>query len=964
MHARGAARRWWRAPIALCLAFGASFLLPAAPALAGTLNVTLAGAGAGSVKSDPAAISCSNAANPGGPGSGECSKDFGFVATALKLTAEPAGPAYVFAGWSGSGAGACNTGLAGQCQFTLAAIGAAGVTATFIPKPPPPLADTDGSAPGPTGYLAMLEGKVNPNGSGVLDCRFEYGPTAAYGNSVPCTPKASELGSGSAPVAVSAETEPLDPAATYHFRLVASNLGGSAAGKDLSFATGPAGPDNCPNADRRAEQGIAALLLPDCMALEMVSPPQKSGQTAKYPSLSTDGERVLFVSTAPLGGTPGVLLATGDPYVASRTAAGWETAPTVPPGQFPRGWGIYPQAQSFSPDLSRWFQIASTFSQFQVGAARVFGGGLGGLFEPLSPPLALPKGLVAPQALTNLKFEAASADHSHLYFAPGERAAAYLPGPVPAGAAADKNVYVAAPDSSGTPSLQLLARDSGGEVWGERCGVRMGGNRQVNNEITRNQGAVSADGSLAYFSTRPGQSPDGFCTEANKLRILVRTESTSGPEIEPLIEEPSGECDREPVCSTAAGDDRYQGASVDGSKVYLTTTRQLADSDIDATNDLYLYDRDELAGQHLTQVSAGGTGDATPGAGANVEGNVAALSTDGSHVYFVSTDVLTTDANPPGATAAPGQLNLYLWQAATGETAFIGVLAAADAAALWRNQGGFQNQAYPVPTTGQNSQGEEVGGDGHILLLQSKAPLTADDSDGGRLDAFRHDSLAGTLECVSCKPGGPDAGPFDLYSRWGETSLALGTDFAERGRWVSEDGDTVAFATAQPLLPGDPNGVADFFLWRDGALHRLPGPAFLVGESASMPVPTLSHDGDEVAFQTGTALLPSDGDSAADVYVARVGGGYAFPPPPLHCTGEGCQEPFTPQPGGPAMGVPRPSAPALVCPRNSVRRNGKCACKQGFARKNRSCVKKPRKQRRAHRKHRKAKTNSDRRAVK
>src|SRR5690606_28621681 len=117
-----------------------------------------------------------------------------------------------------------------------------------------------------------------------------------------------------------------------------------------------------------------------------------------------------------------------------------------------------------------------------------------------------------------------------------------------------------------------------GKVWGERCGARVGGIapdvRGLSNG--RDQGAVSADGSRVLFSTRPGQTGSGLCDAANRLRIMERVETESGPTISQLI---TSECDRvAPACSTTDGDDLFQGASVDQTKVFFLTNRQLADT--------------------------------------------------------------------------------------------------------------------------------------------------------------------------------------------------------------------------------------------------------------------------------------------------------------------------------------------------------------------------------------------------
>jgi phospholipase C len=81
---------------------------------------------------------------------------------------------------------------------------------------------------------AMLRGSVNPNEGLVGDCRFEYGSSSSYGSSVLCSPPP---GSGEEAVAVAATVEGLSASTEYHFRIVASNNGGTSFGADRQFTT-------------------------------------------------------------------------------------------------------------------------------------------------------------------------------------------------------------------------------------------------------------------------------------------------------------------------------------------------------------------------------------------------------------------------------------------------------------------------------------------------------------------------------------------------------------------------------------------------------------------------------------------------------------------------------------------------------------------------------------------------------
>src|SRR5207302_6770403 len=81
---------------------------------------------------------------------------------------------------------------------------------------------------------ATLHASVNPNGSEVSDCHFEYGTSTAYGSSAACTPPP---GSGESAVSVSAPISGLAANTTYHFRISATNAFGTSTGSDKTLKT-------------------------------------------------------------------------------------------------------------------------------------------------------------------------------------------------------------------------------------------------------------------------------------------------------------------------------------------------------------------------------------------------------------------------------------------------------------------------------------------------------------------------------------------------------------------------------------------------------------------------------------------------------------------------------------------------------------------------------------------------------
>jgi hypothetical protein len=107
------------------------------------------------------------------------------------------------------------------------------------PGPPPPTVVTMLAEP-VASTTATLNATVNPNGEAVTACRLEYGSALPYSASAPCTPSP---GDGESAVAVAASVFGLTPSSTYHFRISATNAGGTAVGEDVTFQTGESLPE-------------------------------------------------------------------------------------------------------------------------------------------------------------------------------------------------------------------------------------------------------------------------------------------------------------------------------------------------------------------------------------------------------------------------------------------------------------------------------------------------------------------------------------------------------------------------------------------------------------------------------------------------------------------------------------------------------------------------------------------------
>ena len=173
-----------------------------------------------------------------GAGVSSCRFEYGPTATygmsvpCSSLPGQVNGAVPVSAGVSGLGAGAeyhfrlvieYPTGPGTGDDAVFATLGSAPTVSTL-------------AASNATISTATLNGSVDPNGPAILQCTFEYGPTAEYGASVPCS---ASPGGGNTPIPVSSTLAGLKPGALYHYRLLGSSLNGSSYGADRTVTALP-----------------------------------------------------------------------------------------------------------------------------------------------------------------------------------------------------------------------------------------------------------------------------------------------------------------------------------------------------------------------------------------------------------------------------------------------------------------------------------------------------------------------------------------------------------------------------------------------------------------------------------------------------------------------------------------------------------------------------------------------------
>jgi hypothetical protein len=210
--------------------------------------------------------------------------------------------------------------------------------------------------------------------------------------------------------------------------------------------------------------------------------------------------------------------------------------------------------------------------------------------------------------------------------------------------------------------------------------------------------AISEDGSKIFFETPPAGVED--LPEGTKPHLYMRdlADGTTTP-----LDDPA-----------STGTARYEGASASGSLVFFTSDEGLDGAS--QANELYEFNTTAGA------IGAAPAMSAIPlASGVGVIG-VTAISNDGSHVFFVASDILASNTDSAGRSAVATQPNLYVYETTSGKTKFIATLAQADVSeckptcATTEPTGlvgtpDVLRPAYPTP-------------DGSVLVFSSSADLT------------------------------------------------------------------------------------------------------------------------------------------------------------------------------------------------------------------------------------------------
>ena len=806
---------------------------------------------------------------------------------------------------------------------------------------------------------ATLGGEVNPRsepGEPVTEYHFQYGrcttldPASCAGSGYEAEVPVPD---GQIPAdfsvhSVSAHITGLQPAATYHFRLVAKNSHGQGApGEDRTFTTQGAG---------------GPLALPDNRGWELVSPPDKQGALIKpiaevgVVQAAASGDAVTYLTNAPTEAQPQGA-ANESQILSTRAPGSWSSRDIAIPHAGPTGapLGEGPEFKFFDPELT--LSALQPYGEFNPALSAEASESTAYLhsispscgsacYRPLVTGKAgfanvptgthfgeeehcLPSGVSNSKTVCGPRFRGATDDLTHVVLSLGpDSEAALTPGAAPGG------LYEW---SVGTLALVSVLPGPGHEPTAGELGFEA-------SQAARH--AISTDGSRIVWHT--------------PLALYLR-DSARGETVQ--LDRAEAACEAAAECTSGGG--QFQIASADASRVFFTDTSRLTKTSGAAENHPDLYEcavvvtAEKLTCEltDLSPVKGTESGD--------VRGGVLGASEDGSYLYFVAKGVLSETPNAQDKKATANRPNLYLRHGTT--TTFITTLAAGDEHDFDEEAGQYSALLYLQPTRASAS--------GRFLELMSQAPLMGYDNRDRATgkpvaEVYLYDAASNQLRCASCEPTGVrPVGVEELKLETGSGGLVVGRAIwpqnalvaANVPGWTNEGGEGAGtaksryqprylndegrlfFNTADALVPQDSNGTQDVYEYEPPGVGdcteasstfspRSGGCVSLISSGASSQESAFldaSESGNDVFFLTSARLSALDTDTSRDVYDAHVCTGASpcityTPTQTSPCIDEAsCKAPSPPQPsifgapasatfqgpGNPTSATPPPAKP-------------------------------------------------------
>lgn len=728
---------------------------------------------------------------------------------------------------------------------------------------------------------ALLGAHIDAEGSATT-YHFEWGATPGYGNRVPAFER--QLGSGNRALVAREQITGLQPATTYHFRVVASNAEGTATSPGDSFET-----------------------LNDCgltqgRCYELVSPPDKGpvGAAGDYSALgqefgfqvAPDGDALQYVIAY---GAEGATSGDEVPYIANRDAGGWASKQLAPPTLVADDM----DAESAIAHRNKWMSRDLSCGVF-MSAHPVTADAPRETLEMGGQHLFRRNADESWTTITSLvPLNAPGSDPSSAPAGGSGRGHFAVVGGSEAGAVDECERVVFRtrhryPGIDGVGTERLYKWENGdlfnvGEIPGPSGPVPAGvvpgainglaepaqpGQQAMSNAWN----AVSDDGSRVFFSANSLVGDD-----AGQAAVFMRDGTAPAVDVS------------QSMTGQANDDDSvYQTAAADGSRVIFMARYGLAGNSVAASPTacasgdyqqpdgrgcaLYSYSVgvDGTAGtadDSLTELSEPSGASPVNPSGPSVAG-VLGASDDATRVYFAARGRLTAgEGNVEADNLAGGTANVYLSEG--GVLSYVGEISVNGAAA----------EEFIAASFANFGPGTRVTPDGGHLLFETEQSNVEHDVDAVR-DVYLYDAERRRVECVSCRR---DLEPSPAIPSPDAAMLVNGPEHAGTNAshppvTISDDGSRVFFRSFEGLAHGGIAGQRNIYEWHDGQLSFIASSNHGEDNVYKPRLAGTTSSGDDVFFATVDRMTWEDVDGKMDFYTARVGGGFAKPAdPPAAC---------------------------------------------------------------------------------
>jgi hypothetical protein len=743
---------------------------------------------------------------------------------------------------------------------------------------------------------AFLEATVDPHGF-ETEYAIEWGPTSSYGQ----VALSGMVEPGQGPTTVTARLTGLEPATSYHFRVVAASSA-----------------DRVESTDRVVET-LNHCELPQGRCLELVSQsdagpvasPGHGTELLEFELQSKAAERGSALAYVSESGFPGASRGAEVLYRATRSESGWANTQLSP------GITVLDESQGENSNSSRMLAMSPELNcgvvetnqllpgstprmseVLEAGGQNIYRLNADGSYTPIStrPPenLVLPE---VPQGKRWFRIGGMSTDCSRIIFMSVYR----YPGTE---ALEDRGHVTLYEWNEGVLRSVGVVPSPTGET--RVPGVTLGDDLNFESERA-DRNAVSSNGSRVFFTAsrlvgkNPGEvgTPGLFVREGGSKTTDVSESETTVPD-----EAPS-----------------YQWSTPDGSLVYFTAPAGLTSTTSSEGTDLYVYDLAKSPSEHpLSDLSANQVESSAEVAG------MLGGSSDGARVYFAATGRLVAGEGLSAArNAEEGTYSIY--EAEHGVIRFVATVS---------QKSGALNTSLLLGNSSQVTS--DVSPDGRYLLFESAAGTDGTEKGLSQVYLFDADANKEAISCVSCMPpGGSEVRKPEYELLPPPVRASSGeTNYQARALSVKQGVASVTFSSPDELAPGAVKGGTNLYEWSHGQVFLLTAePAGLRRQANAFESPTerlvfslgANLDGTDLYFTSPSSLTWDSVEGRSSVYDARIGGGFQQPPAasvPCDPNVEGaCQSAPAAVETTPAAASANSSGPGNLKPKQCQKRSGK-----------------------------------------